>query len=132
MPTPVYTLVINSLSNSVSERAADTMLKAALKDVRATPESDPAMFTYDPNFSLTANSLTSGLNYQLFNNETLRANVYVNYLQSFNWQSQLTFTGKNLGPVTGTTREIGFKGEVFRGKLSYMVAGYEIERQSAE
>ena len=39
MPTPVYTLVINALSNSVSERAADTMLKAALKDVYATPES---------------------------------------------------------------------------------------------
>lgn len=38
MPTPVYTLVINALSSSVSERAADTMLKAALRDARASPE----------------------------------------------------------------------------------------------
>ena len=38
MPTPVYTLVINALSHSVSERAADTMLKAALRDAHASPE----------------------------------------------------------------------------------------------
>ena len=38
MPTPVYTLVINALSGSVSERAADTMLKAALRDAHASPE----------------------------------------------------------------------------------------------
>ncbi|WP_188964003.1 roadblock/LC7 domain-containing protein [Deinococcus aquiradiocola] len=39
MPTPVYTLVINALSSSVSERAADTMLKAALKDAQFSPDS---------------------------------------------------------------------------------------------
>ncbi|WP_424949797.1 roadblock/LC7 domain-containing protein [Deinococcus sp.] len=42
MPTPVYTLVINALSSSVSARAADTMLttmlKAALKDAQVAPE----------------------------------------------------------------------------------------------
>ena len=96
-----------------------------------TPESDPAMFTYDPNFSLSASSLTSGLNYALFNRENLKANVYVNYLQSFNWQSQLTFTGRNLGPITGITREAGVKGDFFRGKFGYAVAVYRIERQNA-
>ncbi len=39
MPTPVYTLVINALSSSVSERAADTMLRAALKDAQLGPDS---------------------------------------------------------------------------------------------
>jgi predicted regulator of Ras-like GTPase activity (Roadblock/LC7/MglB family) len=39
MPTPVYTLVVNALSNSVSARAADTMLKAALKDAQVSPDS---------------------------------------------------------------------------------------------
>ncbi len=96
-----------------------------------TPEKTPEMFTYDPNFSLSAQSISSGLNYALVRNERMKLNVYASYLQSFNWQSQLTFTGKNLGPVTGTTREVGFKGELFRGKLSYTIAGYEIERQSA-
>ncbi len=38
MPTPVYTLVINALSSSVSARAADTMLKAALRDVQMSPD----------------------------------------------------------------------------------------------
>ncbi len=38
MPTPVYNLVINALSSSVSARAADTMLKAALKDAQLAPE----------------------------------------------------------------------------------------------
>ena len=96
-----------------------------------TPESDPVMFGYDPNFSLKANSLTSGLNYALFRSENLRANVYMNYLQSFNWQSQLTFTGHNLGPITGTTREAGVKGDLFHGKIGYAVAVYRIERQNA-
>lgn len=39
MPTPVYTLVISALSSSVSERAADTMLRAALKDAQLSPDS---------------------------------------------------------------------------------------------
>ncbi|WP_407569770.1 roadblock/LC7 domain-containing protein [Deinococcus altitudinis] len=38
MPTPVYTLVVNALSSSVSARAADTMLKAALKDAQVSPD----------------------------------------------------------------------------------------------
>src|SRR5213076_296923 len=56
---------------------------------------------------------------------------YVNYLQSFNWQSQHIFTGRSLGPITGTTRQIGVKGTLFREKISYEINAYRIERQNA-
>ena len=121
----------NSISRKIPVDAAYATDARGRITFYGTPESDPAMFGYDPNFSLTANSLTSGLNYQLFNSETIRANVYVNYLQSFNWQSQLTFTSHNLGPITGTTREAGVKGDLFRGKIGYTIATYRIERQNA-
>ncbi|WP_425146890.1 roadblock/LC7 domain-containing protein [Deinococcus sp.] len=39
MPTPVYILVVDALSGSVSERAADTMLRDALKDAQLAAES---------------------------------------------------------------------------------------------
>ncbi|GGR22786.1 roadblock/LC7 domain-containing protein [Deinococcus ruber] len=38
MPTPVYTLVVDALSGSVSERAADTMLRDALRDAQLAAE----------------------------------------------------------------------------------------------
>ncbi|MEY2878752.1 MAG: hypothetical protein RLZZ15_1132 [Verrucomicrobiota bacterium] len=121
----------NSISRKIPVDAAYVTDARGRITFYGTPESDPAMFGYDPNFSLTANSLTSGLNYALVRNENLRANVYANYLQSFNWQSQLTFTSRNLGPITGTTREAGIKGDLFRGKIGYSVAVYRIERQNA-
>src|SRR5204863_202129 len=84
-----------------------------------TPEKNPEWFTYDPNFNLSANSYTAGLNYILFNHENFRAIPYVNYLQSFNWQSQAIFTGRSLGPITGTTREAGIKGDLWHRKFFY-------------
>ncbi|MFC4452227.1 roadblock/LC7 domain-containing protein [Deinococcus sonorensis] len=38
MSNPVYLLVVDSLSSAVSERAADTMLRAALRDARLSPD----------------------------------------------------------------------------------------------
>ena len=121
----------NSISRKIPVDAAYATDARGRITFFGTPETDPAFFTYDPNFSLTANSLTSGLNYALFRSENIRANFYVNYLQSFNWQSQLTFTSHNLGPITGTTREAGVKGDLFHGKIGYSVAVYRIERQNA-
>jgi len=96
-----------------------------------TPEQAPGFYRYDPSFSLSATSWLSGLNYTLLKRDNINANLYAIYSQSFNWQSQLTFNGVNLGPITGTTREVGLKGDLFRGLLSYTVAVYRIERQNA-
>jgi hypothetical protein len=96
-----------------------------------TPDSDPSYFTYDPNFSMSATNYIGGLSYQLLRGDNLTANVYGVYSQSFNWQSQLTFTGQNLGPIAGTTREVGLKGTFFHGKIGYTVSAFRIERTNA-
>jgi hypothetical protein len=96
-----------------------------------TPDSAPQFFTYDPSFDLSARSWIYGLTYTLLKKENVSVNTYAVYTQSFNWQSQQTFTGQNLGPITGTTKEVGLKGDLWRGKIFYTLAGYEIARQSA-
>jgi hypothetical protein len=96
-----------------------------------TPETDPAYFGYDPRFSLGANSMIGGLTYALIRGERANANVYTVYSQSFNWQGGVMFTGRELGAITGTTREAGLKGDLFGGKLSYTASVYRIERQNA-
>ncbi len=127
----LFGISYNRISRKVPTDAAYLTDARGFITFYGKPETNPEYFTYDPNFNLSAKSISSGLNYALLRRENLNANVYVNYLQSFNWQSQLTFTGRNLGPITGTTREVGFKGDLFHGKLSYTLAGYQIERQSA-
>jgi hypothetical protein len=61
MPTPVYTLVVNALSRSVSERAADTMLRAALKDASVAPDSVTAQEMQTVLFGPLLRRLTSVL-----------------------------------------------------------------------
>ncbi len=121
----------NSISRKIPTDAAYVTDARGRITFYGKPETDPSFFTYDPNFSLAANSLTSGLNYHLFKGDNLNTFVYANYLQSFNWQSQAMFTGRQLGPITGTTREAGFRGDLFRGKLSYKFAAFQIQRQNA-
>jgi hypothetical protein len=121
----------NRISRKIPVAAAYATNARGFVTFFKTPEEAPEMFSYDPKFSLAAKSLTTGLNYAIIRNENIRLNLYANYLESFNWQSRLTFNSKDLGPITGATREVGVKGELFRGKLSYTVAGYQIERQNA-
>jgi len=97
----------------------------------STPEKSPRSFEYDPGFSLSATSWLYALTYSLIKKDNLSANLYGIYSQSFNWQSQLTFYGKNLGPITGRTNEVGLKGDLFRSRLAYTVAAFEIERENA-
>jgi hypothetical protein len=61
MPTPVYTQVVNALSRSVSERAADTMLRAALKDASVAPDSVTAQEMQTVLFGPLLRRLTSVL-----------------------------------------------------------------------
>ena len=97
----------------------------------STPEKSPQSFEYDPGFSLSATSWLYALTYTLVKKDNFSANLYGIYSQSFNWQSQLTFYGTNLGPITGRTNEVGLKGDLFRSKISYTVAAFEIERENA-
>ena len=96
-----------------------------------TPDSAPQLYRYDPNFSLSARSTIVGASFGLIKKENLNLNLYADRSQSFNFQGSQIFTGRALGPITGTTREAGVKGDVFKGKLFYTVAVYEIARQNA-
>jgi hypothetical protein len=96
-----------------------------------TPEESPQSFEYDKGFSLSATSYLYGLGYQLLKKDIFSANLYGVYSQSFNWQSQLTFTGVNLGPINGITHEVGLKGDMLGSKISYTAAVYQIERENA-
>ena len=94
-----------------------------------TPEEAPEMYRYDPKYTLTAKSWLAGLTYALFKRDAASVSLYGIYSQSFNFQSQLTFTGRDLGPSKGSTYEGGLKGDLFHGKVFYTIAAYEIERQ---
>jgi len=96
-----------------------------------TPDDDPSKFTYDPGFDLSATNFNAGLTYAVLRNENVSANVYGVYSQSFNWQARVTFTGVALGPIEGTTREIGLKGDLFKGMIAYTLSAYRIERSNA-
>jgi outer membrane receptor protein involved in Fe transport len=96
-----------------------------------TPEEAPEYFTYDPNFSLSAKSLTAGLNYAVFKSDSYTNVLYGSYTESFNWQSQLIFTGRSLGPITGTTREFGIKNQFLQRRVELNFAVFKTDRQNA-
>ena len=100
-----------------------------------TPDSAPTYFTYDPDFNVSSQSKNFGLGFELVRRENLNVNLYGVYSQSFSWAGSIgsaiyTFDGKYLGPMTGTTHEIGLKGDVFHGKVFYSLAVFDIARQN--
>jgi hypothetical protein len=129
--TSLFGLSYNRISRKIPVDAAYATDARGRITFYGTPETDPAFFGYDPGFSLGANSTIAGLTYALIKSEPINTNVYAIYSQSFNWQSQLMFTGRSLGPITGTTREAGLKGDLLRGRIFYTAAVYRIERQNA-
>ncbi len=94
------------------------------------PDENPSAFVYDPGYDLGARSTTVGLSGQVMKSEKLNLNVYGVYSQSFNFQSGTTFFGDVLGPILGTTREAGIKGDVLDHTLSFTIAAYDIKRQN--
>lgn len=121
----------NQISRKVPVDAAYATDAKGFVTFFGKPEDSPNMFRYDPNFNLTARSLTSGLNYQFYRSDNMTGVIYANYTESFNWQSQLIFTGRNLGPITGTTREAGLKSRFFQNKVEATVAVFKTQRQNA-
>ncbi len=95
------------------------------------PADDPTKFQYDPAYDMDATTSMAGLTWVMFRRPNLNANLYGVWSESFNWQSAQTFDGKALGPITGNTKEIGLKGDLFKQRLFYTVAFYQIHRQNA-
>jgi hypothetical protein len=121
----------NKISRKIPTPAAYATDSRGFVTFFKTPDEAPSFFMYDPNFDLSARSLTSGLNYVYHRGENFTGVVYANYTQSFNWQSQLIFDGHALGPITGTTREAGLKSRFFQSKVEMSIAFFKTERQNA-
>lgn len=85
-------------------------------------------FDYDKQFDLKNTSLNGGLVVKIVNG----LNAYGQYSESYRWQGAQDFTGKMLGPVLGVTKEVGLKGNGFRGNLFYTFAAYETDRENAQ
>lgn len=88
------------------------------------PDAVPDAYSYDPQFALSSTIWNGGLSYTLFKN----LNVYGSYSESFRWQSGSMFDGPFLPPVTGETKEVGIKGAILDGKLTYTASVYRIDR----
>ncbi len=95
-----------------------------------TPEEAPQMYRYDPQYTLAAKSSLAGLSFTLVKNASLAANLYGVFSQSFNFQSQLIFTGQDLGPSQGRTFEVGLKGDWLRERIFFTMAAFQIERKN--
>lgn len=94
------------------------------------PDENPGAFVYDPGYDLGARSLMGGGTYQVLKSEALNLRAYGTYSQSFNFQSATTFFGQTLGPILGTTREAGVRGDVFNQAVSFQAAVFQIKRQN--
>jgi outer membrane receptor protein involved in Fe transport len=95
------------------------------------PSDNPAKFRYDAAYGMDATTSMAGLTWVMLRRPDVNVNVYGVVSESFNWQSAQTFDGKVLGPITGTTYEFGLKGDLFKQRLFFTLAGYEISRSNA-
>ncbi len=95
------------------------------------PWENPSVYTYDPNFDLSATSAMAGVSVSVWRSDAATVNVYGVNSESFNWQSRQVFYGPDIGPVRGKTREVGLKGDLFQRTLTYTLGVYDIKRVNA-
>lgn len=88
----------------------------------------PEDYVYNPNLDLFNTSTSVGLTAAL----TKTINLYYVSSGSFRWQDARTFDNRVFGPITGNTREIGLKGDVFKDRLSFTLGVFKIDRQNVE
>lgn len=129
--TSLFGISNNRLSRKIPIDAAYLTDARGFITFAKKPEEAPDFYRYDERFSITATSWLAGLTYELIKRENFTANVYGIYSQSFNFQSSVTFTGRELGSVLGKTNEVGVKGNLFKNLLFYTLGVYQIERQNA-
>lgn len=54
--------------------------------------------------------------------------AYASYTETFKSQTELDINDQNLAPVTGESKEIGFKSELFDGRLLASIAYFDIQQ----
>lgn len=100
------------------------------QDAPAAKPSDSPSGDYlrNPNLDLSNVSYTAGLTYRL----TADINAYAVYSNSFRFQDARTFDRVPFGPITGVTKEVGFKGDFWGGRGSLQLGLFHIDRQNVE
>jgi outer membrane receptor protein involved in Fe transport len=59
---------------------------------------------------------------------TQNINIYAAYGESFRFQDILTFDLVRLGPISGESKEVGFKGDFWDRKATFSIGFFEIDR----
>jgi len=95
----------------------------------ASPKHAPSGdYLRNPNLDQSNKSYSGGLTVRL----TPDLNAYAVYSNSFRFQDARTFDRKPFGPITGTTKEIGLKGDLFSNKVSFTLGAFNIDRANVE
>ena len=95
----------------------------------ASPKDAPSGdYLRNPNLDLSNKSYTGGLTLKL----TQDLNAYAVYSESFRFQDARTFDRKPFGPISGTTKEIGLKGDFWGNKASFTLGAFHIDRANVE
>jgi len=88
----------------------------------------PGEYLRNPNLDQFNTSYTGGLTVRL----TKDINAYGVYSESFRFQDARTFDRKPFGPITGVTKEIGLKGDLWGGRGSFQLGVFHIDRENVE
>jgi outer membrane receptor protein involved in Fe transport len=80
----------------------------------------------NPSQNLAHTTFTGGLTYAF----TRDINVYGVYSESFRFQDFVTLDNVRFGPIIGTTKEVGVKGNLFDGRSGLTLGVFDIDREN--
>ncbi len=86
----------------------------------------PGEYVENKELHLENTCYTGGLTVKL----TDGINFYGNYGESFRFQGVRTFDRERFGPITGTNKEVGIKGDFWRGKANVNFNVFNTDRQN--
>jgi outer membrane receptor protein involved in Fe transport len=86
----------------------------------------PGEYTENMELHLENTCYTGGLTLRL----TPGLNLYGTYSESFRFQGVRTFDRERFGPITGTNKEVGIKGNFWQGRGEVSFSGFNIDRQN--
>lgn len=95
------------------------------------PSTAPQSFQYDPEYKSHPTTYQGGLVYNLFTTVGSSLGIYADYSTSFLVQAFQKWNRVDLGPVTGSTREVGIKGDTMGHLLTYTVGFYRQYQRNA-
>jgi hypothetical protein len=72
-------------------------------------------------------TVSTGASYAI----TKNINIYAAYGESFRFQDAFVFDGQRIGPISGESKEVGFKGDFWDKKATFSIGFFDIERINA-